>query len=93
MAMCWDVLIEQEQMNDYLFHEHFIMLIWKRHIWFGVRYLAHFISAFVNQKAYLQEDESFWLDELLPKMEGMFTRELHAQSIRNMIQALSDLEV
>lgn len=54
------------------------MLIWKRTSWFGVKYLAHFISQLVNHREYLEQDEEFWLQELLPQMSGMFQRELNA---------------
>lgn len=72
IALCWDLCVQQSLLSKYLFEEHFIMLVWKRHTWFGVKYLAHFINELVNRQAYLHQDTDFWMEELLPQMPGMF---------------------
>lgn len=56
-------------MSDYLFDNHFHLLVWKRNKWFGANNLPELMQGFIDLK--FDQDKEFWEDTLFKEIKGL----------------------
>ena len=53
MLECFQVIRDLDYLNDYLFHEHFHILFWRRHKWFGVKGMHTIVNHLFDMKKHV----------------------------------------